>query len=160
MTLYLFQQKSLFLKISNYLVRVLLRSRAVSFESNLRRDRRLIRIIHTGKAHRVAILHGLARLRIQTFYIALFTDLDGRIHIHFNEILADHLARLFAGCAVRADGRTDYRAAGMDDLSRHKADAQNVGVAIFFTESETLGKMCADHIPIEDGDLTPAFKKQ
>src|SRR5271157_6631054 len=47
----LLQQESLLFKISNNFAGILFRSRAISFERNLRINRRLIRIIHASEAH-------------------------------------------------------------------------------------------------------------
>jgi hypothetical protein len=42
----------------------------------------------------------------------------------------------------------------------HKADAQDVGVAVLLAEAEALGEVRADHVAIEDGDLASAFEQE
>jgi hypothetical protein len=48
----------------------------------------------------------------------------------------------------------------VDNFARHESDADDVGVAVFLAESESLGKMRADNVAVEDGNLTSAFEQQ
>ena len=48
----------------------------------------------------------------------------------------------------------------MDNFASHESDADDIGVAVFLAESESLGKMCAHNVAVEDGDLTSAFQQK
>ena len=50
--------------------------------------------------------------------------------------IADQRAALVACGPIGADGSADHRAVVAHDLARHKADPQNVGVAVLATEAQ------------------------
>jgi hypothetical protein len=48
----------------------------------------------------------------------------------------------------------------MDDLASHETDAEDVGIAVFLAEAETLAQVRADHVAVEDGGFTSAFEQR
>src|SRR5690349_6244711 len=70
------QQVPLIFKVLENSIGIFLCRGTVSFEGDLRVDRRFVWIIYTGESHGLAFLHCLTCLGIQTFHIALFTDFD------------------------------------------------------------------------------------
>ncbi len=48
----------------------------------------------------------------------------------------------------------------MDNFARHKTDTHNVRVTILLAETEAFGKMRANHIAIENGNLASVFEQQ
>src|SRR5690606_32040137 len=139
---------------------VFFRRRAVPFQGDLGVDWRLVGIIHTGEPHWLTRLHRLARFRIQSLDIALFTDLYGRVHVHRNEILADHLASLIARGPIGTDRGADHSSARADDLTRNEANPQDIRIAVFLAEAQALREVRADYIAIEDRDLTTPLQQQ
>src|SRR4030095_8281632 len=65
---------------------------------------------------------------------------------------AYHVSYVVARRAVRADRRADGHAAVPHDLRRHKSDATDVDVPVSFAESQTLRKMGANDVAIQQRD--------
>ena len=48
----------------------------------------------------------------------------------------------------------------MDDFASDKTDTQDVRIAVFLAEAQSLGEVGTDHIPVENGDLATALEEQ
>ena len=103
--------------------------------------------------------HGLAGFDIQALHVALFANLNRCIHVSRDEVLTDHLAGFLACGTVWADGRTDHCPACPYYFSGHKADAQDIRIAVFLAESQAFRKMRTHHIAVKDCDLTPTLEQ-
>src|SRR5439155_10758073 len=92
-----------------------------------------------------------ARLRVETFAIALFAYLNRRGEMHHNKSAKwlDHRAHMFASGVIRRDRSTNCNTAILGDLGRDVSDAVNVEVSMFLGKAKLRRKMLANQITIQ-----------
>src|SRR6266852_8195635 len=87
--------------------------------------------------------------------IALAADIDGTLHVDFDEV-PDMVTRPGARFAVRRDGRGDTRHVVASEQAAHKGDTLDVGIAVFFAEAQSFAEVGAHDIAVEYFDIAPA----
>ncbi len=96
------------------------------------------------------------RLFVEALDVALDQFVDRASHVHFEEalVIAPHLV---AHVAVGRNRRGDRDHAVARQQMADVADAPDVGVAIFLGKPESLGKIGADFVAVEDFDAMRAL---
>ncbi len=130
----------------------LLHALPVSFDDQFGVQRLFIRVIHAGEALDLAFLGQL----VETFDITLATDIDGALHIDLDEV-ADVGACPVARLAVGGDGGGDacYSVAG--EQAADESDTLDIGIPVFFTETQPFAEMSAHYITIQNLDVATSL---
>ncbi|KFY70136.1 hypothetical protein V498_10389 [Pseudogymnoascus sp. VKM F-4517 (FW-2822)] len=132
--------------------------RLLSIHHQIRRSRRLIRIIHPGESLDLP----RARTRIHAPAVRLLRILEAGRNVDEVEVavLADLLARVLARILVRGDGGSDHSRAGLGQLSGDEADAADVAGAVRAAEAELGGELGAHSLAEEERDGAAALLVQ
>lgn len=130
-----------------HFLNTLLDGLTAGFENKLGIGGSLVILVHTGKPFYLAC----ACPFVQSFDIALLTDLDWRVDEALDKLEVVILVNLASVSAVIGE-RTNYtdqgNRAGIGKESCHLCDASNVLTAIVLAKAETLVESMTDVVPI------------
>src|SRR5438876_1960530 len=93
-----------------------------------------------------------ARAAVEPFRISLFADVQRCVNVHLDKGSANHPAYGCPGVGIGTDESTDDGASVLDDLTSNESGAQDIQVAVFFSEAKPGGKHLAHRaIAVEHG---------
>src|SRR5215210_1721293 len=106
------------------------------------------RLVGVGDACKLLYLPGKSFL-VEALYVPLGAHLQGRGDEDLDEV-DDPAAHLVARLFVGRDGADDHTNPVAREQVRHKADPQDVYVAVVPGEGEALGEVGPHYVPVED----------
>src|SRR6185312_7047104 len=125
---------------------------AIRIDNHARIERRLVRIGNAGEVIDLA----RERALVKALGITARQDFNGALDIDFQKSF-DRRARLIAGAAIWGDCGDNNGHTVARQQSGNEADPADVGVAVIAAETESLRKMLADDVAIEQLHARPAL---